>query len=84
MIVKWMQNIVTKGFVIYIITIIVCFQIWDIYKANSKNEYNYICSKKGNLFKSATPDSKVYIKVIHSKCRNGESNGWRYTCYRNI
>mgnify|MGYP000271026861 FL=1 len=75
MIVKWMQNIVTKGFVVYIITIIVCFQIWDIYKANSKNDYNYICSKKGNLFKSATPDSNVYIKVIHSKCINGESNG---------
>ncbi len=72
---KWLQNIVTKGFVVYIITIVVCFQIWDIYKANSKNDYNYICSKKGNVFKSATPNSNVYIKVIHQQCINGETYG---------
>ena len=72
---KWMQSIVTKGFVVYIITLIVIFQVWNIYKINNKNDYNYICSKKGNLFKSATPESDVYIKVMHQQCINGETYG---------
>jgi len=72
---KWMQSIVTKGFVVYIITLIVSFQVWNIYKATNTNSYNYICSKKGNVFKSATPDSNVYIKVMHQQCINGETYG---------
>tara|TARA_R100000781_G_C3980203_1_gene93238 strand:+ start:44 stop:271 length:228 start_codon:yes stop_codon:yes gene_type:complete len=72
--IKWIQNIVTKGVVVYIITLAVCFKIWDIYVVYNTNDYTYLC-QKGKLYKSATPESKnVFIKQIHQVCINGELN----------
>ena len=65
---KIIQSIVTKGLVIYLITIVVCFKMWDIYTIHNKNHFNYVCNKKGKLFKSATPSSNVFIKMQHETC----------------
>jgi len=34
---KWIQNIITKGLVIYIITLAVSFKVWDIYVLYNNN-----------------------------------------------
>lgn len=63
---KWVQSIITQGFIIYLITIAVSFKVWDIYVEYTQDKYNYEC-KKQILFKSATPDSYVFIKTS-SEC----------------
>tara|TARA_R110000782_G_scaffold34481_1_gene82342 strand:+ start:338 stop:559 length:222 start_codon:yes stop_codon:yes gene_type:complete len=70
---KWIQNIFTKGLVVYILTLVVCFKMWDIYVTHNTNNFNYVCNEKGYLFKSATPNSKVFIKQQHEMCLNGEN-----------
>tara|TARA_R110000744_G_scaffold146521_1_gene259381 strand:+ start:690 stop:917 length:228 start_codon:yes stop_codon:yes gene_type:complete len=70
---KWIQSIVTKGLVIYVITLVVCFKVWDIVVVYNANHFNYVCNEKGRLFESATPNSKVFIKQ-HEACINGEEN----------
>lgn len=71
MLLKWIQSIITKGLVIYIITLAVSFQVWDIYVLYNNNHYNYVCNNKGKLFKSAKPNSNVFIKQQHEICING-------------
>lgn len=71
MLLKWIQSIITKGLVVYIITLAVSFQIWDIYVLYNDNHYNYVCNDKGKLFKSAKPNSNVFIKQQHEVCING-------------
>ncbi len=71
MLLKWIQSIITKGLVIYIITLAVSFQVWDIYVLYNNNHYNYVCNNKGKLFKSAKPNSNVFIKQQHEVCING-------------
>jgi len=70
---KWIQNIITKGLVVYILTLVVCFKVWDIYVVYNTNHFNYVCNAKGQLFKSATPGSKVFVKKQHETCINGEN-----------
>ena len=65
---KIIQTIITKGLVIYLITIAVCFKIWDIAVVHNTNHFNYLCNQKGQLFKSATPSSNVFIKMQHETC----------------
>ena len=69
--IKWIHDIFTKGVVVYIITLAVCFKVWDIYVLYNTNHFNYVC-EKGKLYKSATPNSNVFIKQIHQMCINGE------------
>ena len=69
---KWIQNIITKGLVVYLITIAVCFKIWDITVVHNANNFNYICNDKGRLFESATPGSKVFVRKQHETCINGD------------
>tara|TARA_R110000851_G_scaffold126610_1_gene258175 strand:- start:406 stop:630 length:225 start_codon:yes stop_codon:yes gene_type:complete len=71
--IKIIQGIITKGLVIYLITIAICFKAWDIYTIHNENHFNYVCNKKGQLFKSATPSSKVFVKQQHEMCLNGEN-----------
>jgi hypothetical protein len=66
--IKIIQTIITKGLVIYLITIAVCFKVWDIYTVHNENHFNYVCNEKGKLFKSATPNSNVFIKMQHQDC----------------
>ena len=47
---KWIQNIFTKGLIVYIISLAVCFKVWDIYALYNVNHFNYICNTKGQLF----------------------------------
>tara|TARA_R110002020_G_scaffold329024_1_gene544959 strand:- start:389 stop:610 length:222 start_codon:yes stop_codon:yes gene_type:complete len=70
---KWIQSIITKGLVIYIITLAVSFKVWDIYVLYNDNHYNYVCNDKGKLFKSAKPNSNVFIQQRHEICINGEN-----------
>ena len=70
---KWIQNIITKGLVVYLITIAVCFKIWDMAVVHNANNFNYICNDKGRLFESATPGSKVFVRKQHETCINGEN-----------
>ena len=60
--------------VIYLITIAVCFKMWDIYAAYNANHSNYVCNEKGVLFESARPGSNVFIKRKFENCLNGEEN----------
>jgi len=69
---KTIQSIITKGLVIYLITIAVCFKMWDMYVSYNVDHYNYICNGNDKLFKSATPGSQVFIKQNHETCLNGE------------
>ena len=71
---KWIQSIITKGLVIYIITLVVCIKVWDIVVVHNTNHFNYICNEKGKLFKSATTNSKVFVKQQYETCINGEIN----------
>lgn len=73
MLLKWIQSIITKGLVIYIITLAVSFQVWNIYVIYNTNHLNYVCNAKGQLFESATPDSKVFVRKQHETCINGEN-----------
>jgi predicted permease len=70
---KCIQNIITKGLVVYLITIAVCFKIWDIAVVHNTNYFNYVCNAKGQLFESATPGSKVFVRKQHETCINGEN-----------
>ena len=70
---KWIQSIITKGLVIYIITLAVSFKVWDIYVLYNDIHYNYVCNDKGKLFKSAKPNSNVFIQQRHEICINGEN-----------
>jgi hypothetical protein len=69
---KWIQSIITKGLIVYIITLAVCFKVWDIYVLYNTNHFNYVCNNKGQLFKSATLGSKVFVKNQHDTCINGD------------
>jgi len=71
---KWIQSIVTKNLVIYLITIAVCFKMWGLYVTYNANHSNYICNDKGVLFESASPDSNVFIKRKYEVCINGDKN----------
>ena len=70
---KWIQNIFTKGLIVYIISLAVCFKVWDIYALYNVNHFNYICNTKGQLFESATPGSKVFVRKQHETCIKGEN-----------
>ena len=69
---KIIQSIITKGLVIYLITIAVCFKMWDMYTSYNVDNYNYVCNSNNKLFKSATPGSQVFVHQNHETCLNGE------------
>ena len=47
-------------------TVLILAMIFYGYSSYTKDNYNYHC-KKGNLYKSATPDSYVFIET-NSRC----------------
>ena len=63
MLLKWIQSIITKGLVIYIITLAVSFQVWNIYVIYNTNHLNLMSATlKASCLKAPHPDSKVFVK----------------------